>query len=163
MIEFIKSKDQIGTTIEFSNELIRLSRIPPLKIFKLNEFEVIKSSDTCSNMNYRIETYAGQNVASYIFSKLNHEKKRFWYIEDLSTSIDLLNIFVEDEIYNECIWINNYPLESEYQEKEKEILILSQKTYSKLIVSNEQVSMPFGKTPSKIVFNDFSFDRCIYS
>lgn len=158
LIEFIKSKDQIGTTIEFSNELIRLSRIPPLKIFKLNEFEVIKSSDTCSNMNYRIETYAGQNVASYIFSKLNHEKKRFWYIEDLSTSIDLLNIFAEDELYNEYIWINNYPLESDYQEQEKEILILSQKTYSKLIVSNEQVSMPFGKTPSRIVFNDFSFD-----
>lgn len=151
IIEQEKLNRRICTTEEFSKELCRLSTIPSLMIFSLNDFEVINFSDNISNTKCHIESYTGENVTSYLYSKLNIEKIRFWYETDLNRCVDLLEIFYEDEIYNEFLWINNFVSKYENSKIEERILFLAEKTHTQLIISSENLERPFGRIPRKVI------------
>lgn len=158
VLNIICSKKIISTTDIFTNELVRLSTIPSFKLLDLSDFDL-----NCENNNFNtycnIETYTGEKVSSYIYSKFNYEKIRFWYVDDLNMCITLLTFFYDNKMCNEYIWINNYSVEFGYKEKENDIILLAKKNHSKLIVYNENLENPFGTAPFKIKLKEFIFEK----
>ena len=107
LIEFNESRKKIKTTKTFCHELLRLSTIPPLYNLDINDF--IVSGYDCrkpfSELNFI--AFAGEDVSTFIYTKLKEEKIRFWNAGTFVETINIFQYLKENNLYNsECVWLS---------------------------------------------------------
>ncbi len=107
LVDFNESKKKLATTKTFCQELLRLSTIPPLYNLDINDFIVSGYDCRKSFSEVKFTAFAGEDVSSFVYTKLEKEKLRFWYAETFGEAINLFQYFKEQNLYNsECVWLS---------------------------------------------------------
>lgn len=155
---FNETEQVLNLTDKFSLELQRLYNIPSFEKYNLNDYKLIDFDNSNKISEHELLAFKGELVSSYLFSKFEDEKIRFWYASDLFECVKLLTFFQTNEINNQYIWLDNY----ETEPAEKELYIFTHKikpTHSKLIISGAEVEEPFGKTPITVSLKDTNLEN----
>lgn len=154
---FNESKKKIGTTNTFEHELVRLSTIPPLGNLDVTDFVV--SGYDCTKPLSKIDciAFAGDDVDTFVYSKLKEEKLRFWFCGNYVDGISIFRYFKEHNLYNsECVWLS-------YRKpgtiKEESLLVkIAEETKTKIIISGTKNDL-FGRTYCNVVLKDSAIDK----
>ena len=157
LVVFNESKNKFSTTKTFNHELLRLSTIPPLQNLAITDF--IVSGYDCrkpfSELNFI--AFAGDDVDTFIYSKLKEEKMRFWVCRNFVEGVNIFQYFKEQNLYNsECVWLS-------YREpcaiKEEALLIKrAEETGTTFIISGTKNDL-LGRTYSSVVLKDSAIDK----
>ena len=143
IISFSGAKKMVTLQPVFHNELLRLSEIPSMQKFDLSYFKVTGSDADKPFSECNLITYTGAWSSSYIFTKLEKEKIRYWYAGDTGACLRILHFLIENQLKDQYIWLDDY----DNVEKEAEKMITSQaeKINTKLIISGSKLKNAFNK------------------
>ncbi|WP_294430765.1 AAA family ATPase [uncultured Treponema sp.] len=155
--EVLNIKDINYNETVLSRELYRLSEIPLIERFNLEDYEVSGNNSEKLFSEQNLVTVTGECITSYIFSKFENEKIRFWYASTINKCIGLLRLFNHCDIKGQYIWLDNYEEENAY--REKKILQIANHIEAKLIVSGHDLFYPFAKDCMKISLKNSCLER----
>lgn len=150
--------DYIETVV--FRELERLSYIPSIRIFKLDDYEVSGNNAEQPLSEQNLITFTGECITSYIYSKLESEKIHIWYAPNIVECIRILRYFSDWELEDQYVWLDNYEDEDPYVERTLADTVLHLK--AKLIVSGHNLNNPFAKDAIKISLKDSCFEKKIH-
>lgn len=135
-----------------SRELQRLSYIPSVETFNLDDYEVSGNNSEFPFSEQNLVTFSGECLTSYIYSKFESEKLHFWYATNIVKCIRILRYFSDWELENQYVWLDNY--EDDDPHKEKALTVTAFRLKAKLIISGHNLSNSFGKDVIKISLKD---------
>ena len=157
LVVFNESKNKFTTTKTFNHELQRLSTIPPL--YNLDVTDFIVSGYDCRKPLSELDViaFAGDDVDTFIYSKLKEEKLRFWVCRNFVEGVNIFQYFKEQNIYNsECVWLS-------YRKpctiKEESLLVKrAEETGSTFIISGTKNDL-LGRSYSSVVLKDSAIEK----
>lgn len=158
LIVFNESRKKLETTKNFNHELLRLSTIPSY-LYNLDVTDFVVSGYDCrkplSELNFI--AFAGDDVKTFIYSKLKEENVRFWYVGNFAEGINVFQYLKENNLNNsECVWLS-------YREagalKEESLLIKrAEETDTTFILSGTKNEL-LGRTYSSVALKDSAIGK----
>ena len=158
-VERYGDDDYIVTAV--SRELQRLSYIPSIEIFKLDDYEVSGNNADLSFSEQNLVTFSGECLTSYIYSKLESENINFWYAPNIVKCMRILRYFSDWELENQYVWLDNYEDDDPY--KEKAITVTALRLKAKLIISGHSLTNSFAKEAIKISLKDSCIEKKVHN
>ena len=158
LVTFDESKNKFTTTKTFNHELLRLSTIPPLHNLAVTDF-IVSGGYDCGKpfSELNVVAFAGDDVDTFVYSKLKEEKLRFWFCGNFVEGINIFQYFKEQNLYNsECVWLS-------YREpcaiKEESLLEKRAKETSTAFIISGTKNDLLGRTYNTVVLKDSAIDK----
>ncbi len=137
LVDFKESEQLLSITNLFEHELLRLSTIPHFESFNLNDYEINGEPDAMPSPFNTAVSFTGECVSSYVYSRLKSEGTYFWYAKGADDFLKLSHYLMENDFFEECIWLDKYVFETD--DKEMSVLNNSSGICSNFIICGNKL------------------------
>ena len=98
----------------YSNEEIILDK--GINISTLSDYEINGEPDAMPSPFNTAVSFTGECVSSYVYSRLKSEGTYFWYAKGADDFLKLSHYLMENDFFEECIWLDKYVFETDDKE-----------------------------------------------
>ena len=111
--DFNEAAQILNINDNFMRELSRLKTIPEMHRINLYDYETIGYGGTLPLAAHDFICFTGEDISSYVYSRLQENRTRFWYAKGLSAGLKLLDYCLKNKFYGDSIWIDEYEIDLE--------------------------------------------------